>query len=285
MTKIQNSIKETFEKELQKENWSTIRVDYICFANSLISSKTWQGIRGGIPPGGLDGEDLVEIVFVKILEGKLSCKEGVEFVAFVKQAIRAIVINLVNTKENFNTVSNYFYSKEAMKVCSMLDFISSPEKCQYEMFPSKMFNLTVEQIISAFLRFIKHDSLLTKVAKIFLFNGAVFEECFHDLKDGNLLIKSLTVNGYVDLNGEVQNKFWVLGSSDKMRLDKDFEAHKKVIFLIIRRSTDIEKPRDIAQWLNIGINDIYYIKKKMKRYLLRFKNKMEDSNGGNYDQK
>lgn len=285
MTKIQKSIKDTFEQELLKENWANTRLDYVRFADSLLSSKTWQGNKGGIPPGGLDGEDLVETVFVKILEGKLSCKEGVEFDAFVKQAIRAIVINLANTKENFNTVSSYFYSKEAMCVCNLLDFVSSPEKCQYEMFPSPMFNLPIEKIISEFMQFIKKDVCLTKVAKVFVFNGIVFEDCFQEIDDPSGLIKCLMANGYIDQEGEVQNKFWILGDSSHLKLDEKFNAHKKMIFLIISRSINIEKPRDIAQWLNVELKDIYYIKKKMKRYLLRFKNKMEVFNGGNSDEK
>ena len=285
MTKIQKSIKETFEKELQKHNWSDIRLDYICFANYLLAAKTWQGKVGGMPPGGLDGEDLVETVFVKILENKLTCKEGVEFDAFVKQSIRATISHLANTVENINTVSSYFYSKEAMCVCNMLDFVSYPEKCQHEMFPSKMFNLTVDQIISEFMQFVKCDHVLTKVAKIFLLNGAVFEECFYDIDQSKALINCLIANGYIDQHGEVQNKFWILGDSSLMKLDEKFNAHKKMIFLIISRSINIEKPKDIAQWLNVELNDIYYIKKKMKRYLLRFKNKMEDFNGGNTDEK
>ncbi|MBU0497060.1 MAG: hypothetical protein KKG04_03795 [Candidatus Thermoplasmatota archaeon] len=167
----------------------------------------------------------------------------------------------------------------------MLDFVSYPEKCQYEMFPSPMFNLPVEKIISEFMQFIKKDVCLTKVAKVFVFNGIVFEDCFKEIYDSAGLMKCLVSNGYIDQDGEVQNKFWILGDSSQMRLDEKYDPHKKMIFLIISRSINIEKPRDIAEWLQMDIRAIYNIKRRMKRSLLLFKEKMIDFNGGNSDEK
>src|SRR3989339_523989 len=285
MTKVQNNIKHTLEQEIQKNSWNALWLGYVCFANSLLAERVWQGKVGGLPPGGLDGEDIVETVFVKIFDNTLNCEIGVEFEAFIKQSIKATVSHLAISKENVLTVSQFFESKDAIRVCNMLDFASYPEKCQYKMFPSKMFNLTAEQIISEFLQFIKKDACLTKIAKIFVFNGVVFEECFKEIYDSAGLMKCLISNGYIDQKGEVQNEFWILGSSSQMKLDEKFNSQKRVIFLIIARSVMIEKPRDIAEWMNMDIRVIYNITKKMKRYLLSFKNKMKCSNGGDDDEK
>ena len=349
MTIIRKSVKEAFEKAIKKKSWQSHLSDYVEYANYHISQDEWQGEKSGVASGGLDGEDIVEIIFIKILEDRLNSNYGVvgkrqfdkekldyknifqklikngwaekinskkvlltinldkeknrmakifgqisskilpilehsvkdiEFDAFIKMSIRATVNHLATSKENVITVSNYFYSKQAMKVYNILDFVSYPEQCQYEMFPSKMFNFTVEQIISKFLDFIKHDSGLTKVAKILVFDGAVFEECFQNISNADCLIACLTSNGYIDHEGEVQNKFWILGNADEMKLDNAFVAHRKVIFLMISRSINIEKPKDVAEWLHIARDDIYNIKRRMKRHLLLFKKKMGYFNGG-----
>jgi len=99
MTKIESDLKKTLQEEIQADNWKSLRCGYICFANSLIADHAWQGYTGGIPPGGVDGEDILEIVLLKILEGKLSCNVGVEFEAFIIQSIKSEVSNLSKTTE------------------------------------------------------------------------------------------------------------------------------------------------------------------------------------------
>ena len=56
-----------------------------------------------------------------------------------------------------------------------------------------------------------------------------------------------------------------------MDLSETFSDQRKMIFLMIHQSLNVQKPREIASWLNLDINTVYAMKQKMNRYILKFK--------------
>ena len=150
--------------------------------------------------------------------------------------------------------------------------INPPDPDEHNSFYTKYSDEFIQTILNDFLAYVSKDPLLTKVSKIFVYSGVVFEECFEGMvEDAGDLIFHLTKQGYINVEGEVQYKFWKLTNEKDFKLPERFNAQRKMIFLIINQSLNIERPKEIASWLNLDSGVIYTVKQKMNRYIERFR--------------
>lgn len=274
MIKVASTAQETL-KELRKgDTWASFWQEGVQYAEKRINQEIWFGVKGakgGVPPDCKMGVDIVDLVIKKILSGRLTCKPNVDFTAFFYRTIRTEVRLLARSKKNLDMISDQTGSGDTRKNFSMFD-INPPDPDEHNSFYTKYSDEFIQTILNDFLAYVSKDPLLTKVSKIFVYSGVVFEECFEGMvEDAGDLIFHLTKQGYINVEGEVQYKFWKLTNEKDFKLPERFNAQRKMIFLIINQSLNIERPKEIASWLNLDAGVIYTVKQKMNRYIERFR--------------
>lgn len=274
MVKVASTAQETLKTLRKSESWPEFWQDGVAYAEKRIDQEIWFGIKGakgGVPPDCKMGVDIVDLVIKKILSGRLNCKPDVDFTAFFYRTIRSEVKLLAKSKKNMDMMSDQQTSGETKKDFSLFD-IMPPDTDEHNDFYAKYSPEFIETILHNFLNFVRKDPLLVKVSKIFVYSGVIFEDCFQGMVDDEReLIFHLKKEGYISPEGEVRLKFWKLHNEAELKLPDQFKPHRKMIFLIINQSLNIEQPREIASWLNLDSSAVHRVKQKMKRYIERFR--------------
>ena len=271
MVKIRSSVQKTLVEQMRLGSWSAFRLDCIKYADKRIVQHIWFGAKGGVPPNGKTGSDIFDLVIKKIQSGRLNCKPDVDFKAFMFRTIRAEISLLAKSKKNLKFISDQLYSNKSMKGFSLYDFTPSNTD-EHNKFYSKYSDGFIEQILNDFLNGVRNDKHLAMITKVFVYSGVVFEDSFEGIVyNPKALVQALNLQGYIDENGEVQHKFWQLTDATQFELPQEFLEQRKMIFLMIHQSLNVEKPKDIASWLNMDIKTVYAMKQKMNRYIKKFK--------------
>jgi hypothetical protein len=285
MVIVTTTIKNALEKEVSLSSWKDLREGCVRYANSLIRQMIWRGVKGGVPPGGCDGEDIVDTILVKVFEERLTCQPGVECKAFLIQSIKAEVSHLARGKENRETISEQYFPENLDHPVSLLDTYVNEQDQTLRVY-SDLTEEYIRRFLDGFLEFVRGDEILCKITKIFIYNGAVFPECFAELgSEAEILMVNLRQGGYLNEEGEVQARFWSLSNYTQLQLPSAFERHQKTIFLIISESLNIRKPREIARWLRLDIMVVFNKRRQMKRYLQKYQKIMGNHKGGhNHEQ-
>ena len=274
MVKIRFTVQKTLREQMRQGSWSAFRLDCVKYAEKWIAQQYWFGAKGGVPPKGKTGADIVDLVIKKVQTGRLNCKPNVDFTSFMYRTIKAEVRLLAKSKKNLKFTSDQIYSNKSMGSFSLYD-LTPANTDEHNKFYSKYSDGFIEKILKDFLNYVRSDRLLAMITKIYVYSGVVFDTCFDGIVlEPKQLVHELNLKGYIDENGEVQDRFWKLTDATQMELSESFSDQRKMIFLMIHQSLNVQKPREIASWLNLDINTVYAMKQKMNRYILKFKKEL-----------
>lgn len=269
MVKIKESARIALEKEIKKGSWPNLKKECCRYARCICRRKRWQGVNGGVPPGGYDAEDFVEVVILKTLSGKLRCEQEIELKVFLFQSIKWEILGLARKTENkLMRAEQYF--EQGSRFNNVFDWITVMPK-NPKILLSELEEEEKHEILIGFLDFVKEDIALFRIAKIFILPGVVYPECFLGVVDDiDELITDLELNGYVNKDGEVQSVFWRLKDYSSMKLCPRFYGKKRKVYAVILKSLLVERPMQISSWLHIDVTEIYEIRRRMGRSILRY---------------